>query len=106
MLELSLLLMLSAPTSELDGKLVEENAMLKLRLQALEDELQEEKRHSYVVVHGYITSSENVMMETMDVDQAKAWCNSHRRCRGFTFGGSDERPGDEVTVTFKARAHP
>lgn len=106
MLELPLLLMLSAPTSELDDELVEENAMLKVQLQALEDELREGKRHSYIIVHGYITGSENVMMETMDVDMAKAWCNSHRRCRGFTFGGSDERPGDEVTVTFKARARP
>lgn len=103
MLGLILVLALGAPTnSETDGSLAEENELLKLRLQALEDELQEEKRHSYVVVHGYIAEAENVMMETMDIDQAKAWCNSHKRCKGFTFGGADERPGDEVTVTFKA----
>ena len=102
MLGLILVLALGAPTnSETDGSLAEENELLKLRLQALEDELQEEKRHSYVVVHGYIAEAENVMMETMDIDQAKAWCNSHKRCKGFTFGGADERPGDEVTVTFK-----
>eukprot|EP00967_Tisochrysis_lutea_P055086 scaffold69075_cov36-Tisochrysis_lutea.AAC.2 len=105
MLGLILVLALGAPTnSETDGSLAEENELLKLRLQALEDELQEEKRHSYVVVHGYIAEAENVMMETMDIDQAKAWCNSHKRCKGFTFGGADERPGDEVTVTFKTPA--
>jgi len=93
---------LGAPTNEPGSELaVEENMLLKLRLQALEDELRDEKRHSYVVVHGYITGSENVLVETMDVDTAKAWCNSHRSCKGFTFGGAEERPGDEVTVTFK-----
>mmetsp|Transcript_4235 Transcript_4235/g.7079 ORF Transcript_4235/g.7079 Transcript_4235/m.7079 type:complete len:225 (-) Transcript_4235:86-760(-) len=79
-----------------------ENKMLKLRLRALEDQLQEEAQFSYVVVKGYITGAENVFLETMSIDEAKAYCNSNPGCKGFTFGGSDERPEDEVTVTFKA----
>ena len=74
------------------------------RLQALEDELEEDIAKSYLVVRGYIAGSENVFMETMDVDSAKAWCNSHADCKGFTFGGDMERPEDEVAAAREATA--
>ena len=35
----------------------------------------------------------------------RQYCNSNARCKGFSFGGDDERPGDEVTVTFKGGSH-
>lgn len=95
---------LGAPADQGQAVLSQENELLRLRLQALEDELQETgQAYSYVVVKGYISGAENVLEETMDIDQAKAWCNSNRRCKGFTIGGSEERPDDEVTVTFKVR---
>ena len=59
-------------------------------------------KHAYVLVKGMIVESENVFMESMDVDAAKRWCNSNVECRGFTFFGPDERPQDDVTITFKA----
>lgn len=65
-----------------------ENEELKERLQVLERELKEsDKQWGYVVVKGLIVDSENVYMETMDVDQAKQYCNAHPECKGFTFGG-------------------
>ena len=51
---------------------------------------------------GYITDAENVFMETMEVDEAKQYCNANAKCKGFTFAGPEERPEDEVTITFKA----
>jgi hypothetical protein len=47
-------------------------------------------RYSYVVVKGYITDAENVWMETMEVDEAKQYCNANAKCKGFTFAGPDE----------------
>ena len=79
-----------------------ENEQLKQRLKALETKLKEEQQWTYVVVKGYISGAENVFMETMEVDQAKQYCNANPQCQGFTFNGPDERPEDEVTVTFKA----
>ena len=35
----------------------------------------------------------------------RQYCNSNPRCKGFSFGGDDERPEDEVTVTFKGGSH-
>ena len=72
--------------------LASENEMLKLRLNALQNALKEEKKWAYVVVKGYISGAENVFMETMDVDTAKQYCNAHAECQGFTFNGPDERP--------------
>ena len=91
------------PEGETDSAAAETEA-LKQRLQALEDELEEDLAKSYLVVRGYIAGSENVFMETMDVDSAKAWCNSHADCKGFTFGGDMERPEDEVAAAREATA--
>ena len=88
------------PEGETDSAAAETEA-LKQRLQALEDE---DIAKSYLVVRGYIAGSENVFMETMDVDSAKAWCNSHADCKGFTFGGDMERPEDEVAAAREATA--
>jgi len=101
--ETLLLSMLTACTSSENDALSKENAELKERLQVLENELQaSDKKWGYVVVKGLIVDAENVYMETMDVHEAKQYCNAHPECKGFTFGGPDERPEDEVTVTFKA----
>ena len=48
------------------------------------------RRYSYVVVKGYIADAENVWMETMEVDEAKQYCNANAKCKGFTFAGPDE----------------
>ena len=48
------------------------------------------RRYSYVVVKGYIADAENVWMETMEVDEAKHYCNANAKCKGFTFAGPDE----------------
>ena len=64
--------------------------MLQLKLKRLEDELQQELKYSYVVVKGYITDAENVFMETMEVDEAKQYCNANAKCKGFTFAGPSE----------------
>lgn len=84
------------------AQLTDENQALRLKLKTLEAALKEEIKFSYVVVKGYITDAENVFMETMEVDEAKQYCNANLQCKGFTFAGPDDRPGDEVTVTFKA----
>ena len=84
------------------GQIASENEMLRLRLHALKDAMAEDLQFSYVVVKGYISGAENVYMETMGVDEAKTYCNSNSRCKGFTFSGPSERPEDEVTVAFKA----
>ena len=78
---------------------------LRARLHELQSQLGEEAQHSYVVVKGMISGEENVFMETMEIDDAKRWCNANAECKGFTFGGDDERPDDEVTVTFKGGTH-
>ena len=39
---------------------------------------------------GYIADAENVWMETMEVDEAKHYCNANAKCKGFTFAGPDE----------------
>jgi hypothetical protein len=83
-------------------ELQNENEQLQARIRALEDELREEVAFSYVVVKGFISDAEMIYMETMDIDSGKQYCNSNPRCKGFTFGGSDERPEDEVTLSFKA----
>ena len=70
--------------------LAAENSMLQLKLKRLEDELQQELKYSYVVVKGYIADAENVWMETMEVDEAKQYCNANAKCKGFTFAGPDE----------------
>ena len=50
-----------------------------------------------VVVKGYITDAENVFMETMEVDEAKQYCNANAKCKGFTFAGPDECATPAVT---------
>ena len=90
-----------APGDE-EAALADENQALKLKLKRLQAELEEETKYSYVVVKGYITDAENVFMETMEIDEAKQYCNANPKCKGFTFSGPEERPEDEVTVTFKA----
>ena len=82
----------------------EENRVLKLRLQALQQELAkegDEMQYSYLVVKGMIADAESVYMETMDIDEAKRYCNSNPECKGFSFEGPETRPEDEVTVMFK-----
>lgn len=91
-----------APGDEEEATLADENQALKLKLERLQAALEEETKYSYVVVKGYITDSENVFMETMEIDEAKQFCNANPKCKGFTFAGPEERPEDEVTVTFKA----
>ena len=44
----------------------------------------------------YITDAENVFMETMEVEEAKQYCNAHATCKGFTFAGPEEHPEDEA----------
>ena len=84
--------------------LEEEHELLKQRLAALQTKLKEEEQFSYVVSKGMIVDAENVFMETMELMDAKQWCNSNPNCKGFTFlapmNGATE-PDDEVTVTFK-----
>lgn len=81
----------AAATPDLEtAQLAEENSMLQLKLKRLEDELQQELKYSYVVVKGYITDAENIFMETMEVDEAKQYCNANADCKGFTFGGPNE----------------
>jgi hypothetical protein len=98
-------LVASASPSMEDGgveeELENENEMLKARLEQLEGQLKEEIKYSYVVVKGYIVDAEMIFMETMELGEAKQWCNANARCKGFTFGGPVESPEDEVTVTFK-----
>jgi hypothetical protein len=89
--------------------LEQENEQLKERLKLLQEHLKDEEQFSYVVTRGYIAGAENVYMETMEVANAKQWCNSNPGCYGFTFlGGSDgeQQPDDEVTVTFKGPPEP
>ncbi len=92
-----------ASTEEL---LVSELASLQEELYAAEKAAENaaafEVQHTYVVVKGMIVDASNVFAESMDVDDAKAWCNSNDECLGFTFAGPTERPDDEVAVTFKA----
>lgn len=85
-----------------EPELEAENEALKERLKLLEGALTEERKWGYTVVKGLIVEAENVFMETMEVDEAKRYCNSRPECKGFTFGGPEERPEDEVTVTFKS----
>lgn len=84
--------------------LEKENVELQQRLAALQERLKEEEQYSYVVSKGMIVGAENVYMETMELTDAKQWCNSNAQCKGFTFlaplDGS-QQPEDEVTITFK-----
>ena len=93
------------PMGEADADAIEaENAQLRNRLKALEDRLADERQYSYVVTKGYLSGAETVYMETMEVAEAKQWCNANQQCKGFTFlapAESDAEPDDEVTVTFK-----
>ena len=71
-----------------EEELSKENEQLKERLKVLEKELKgSDTKWGYVVVKGLIVDAENVYMETMDVDQAKQYCNANPECKGFTFGG-------------------
>lgn len=94
-----------AAAEVLDAGLEGENEKLRARLKELEGQLGDEAQHAYVVVKGMISDEETVFSETMEVDDAKRWCNANEQCKGFTFGGDDERPDDEVTVTFKGGTH-
>lgn len=87
-----------------DG-LAAENEKLRERLKQLEEQLGDEAQHAYVVIKGMISDEETVFQETMEIDDAKRWCNANAECKGFTFGGDEERPDDEVTVTFKGGTH-
>ena len=73
----------------------EENRVLKLRLQALQQELAkegDEMQYSYLVVKGMIADAESVYMETMDIDEAKL--DEWRGIAGVPAGGNpDERSG-------------
>ncbi|KAL3892587.1 MAG: hypothetical protein SGPRY_014987, partial [Prymnesium sp.] len=74
------------PAEEED--LSRENEELKQRVDELEMQLIEsDRRWGYVIVKGMIVDAENVRVETMDVDEAKQFCNAHAECKGFTFGG-------------------
>lgn len=85
-----------------DAAALAEQHELRLRLDALESQLNgDEQQYAYVIVKGYIEDAGNLYQETMDVDEAKAYCNSNAECKGFTFLGPEEHPEDEVTVTFK-----
>ena len=94
-----------AGEQEDEEALNKENEALKLRLAALQERLKEEEQYTYVVAKGMIGGAENVYMETMEIGDAKQWCNSNAKCKGFSFLGSSEggqnEPEDEVTVTFK-----
>ena len=59
-----------------------ENAALRKRLEVLEGRLKEEQQYSYVVAKGYLTGAETIYMETMEVAQAKIWCNANENCKG------------------------
>ena len=65
--------------------LEQENEQLQQRLAALQGALKEEEQYSYVVSKGMIAGAENVFMETMELTDAKNWCNSNAQCKGFTF---------------------
>ena len=59
----------------------------------------------------YITDAENVFMETMEVEEAKQYCNAHAKCKGFTFAGPEEHPEDEaraphLAISPRARGAP
>ena len=102
---LPLLYVLSALADGEDDEtraLENENEQLKARLKALQ-QIHEEVKYSYVVVKGMIVGAEMIYMETMEVPEAKQWCNSNEQCKGFTFGTDldGEAPEDEVTMTFK-----
>ncbi len=86
---------------ESQSSLDAENKQLKERLSQLEEQLKEEVKYSYMVSKGYIVGAEMIYMETMEVAEAKQWCNAKEECKGFSFGGPLESPDDEVTVTFK-----
>ncbi|KAL1522977.1 hypothetical protein AB1Y20_017940 [Prymnesium parvum] len=89
-----------AQESSEDEVISKENEDLKQRIQELETQL--DRKWGYMVVKGMIVDAENIFMETMEVEEAKQYCNSRPECKGFTFGGPEERPEDEVTVTFKS----
>lgn len=87
-----------------EDELATENEMLKKRLEALESRMRDEQQYTYLVAKGYISGAENVYMETMEVAEAKQWCNANVECKGFTFlapAEGESQPEDEVTVTFK-----
>ena len=94
-----------------ENAVASENAMLRKRLQALEEHLEREKQYSYVRANGYLSGADTVFMETMEVAEAKQWCNGNKECKGFTYlkpvdggtdgGNSDEEEEEEVTITFK-----
>ena len=89
-------------SDDLDG-LEKENKELVERLAMLEDRLKEEEQFTYIVTRGFISGAETIYSETMEVVQAKQWCNSNAECKGFSFLGGESLgdPEDEVTVTFK-----
>lgn len=97
-----------AACEESQEALESENEALRQRLQALEGRLKDEEQFSYVVTKGFIGGAENVYMETMEIQEAKQWCNAHAECKGFTFlgGEGEQEPDDEVTVTFKGEPAP
>jgi hypothetical protein len=118
LLVLPLLLGIDASTDAEPEDIESENEKLRQRLKELESQLHEAEAFSYVVAKGYIAGAETIFMETMEVAEAKQWCNANPNCKGFTFlapledGDSqandkvtetrDVEPDDEVTVTFKA----
>ena len=81
-----------------------ENEELRNRLRVLEEKLHDDAQYAYVVQKGYLSGAETIYMETMEVAEAKQWCNANANCKGFTFLAPAEgevEPDDEVTVTFK-----
>ena len=88
--------------------LEKENTELQQRLKLLQERLKEEEKYSYVVSKGMIIGAENVYMETMELADAKQWCNSNSQCKGFTFlapmDSESDQPDDEVKVTFKGES--
>ena len=91
-----------AQASTADDAIAIENEQLRSRLKALESRLDEERQFSYVRASGYLGGAATIYEETMEVAEAKQWCNANPECKGFTFlaplEGDDEQ---EVTVTFK-----
>ena len=93
---------LSASTAAEDAAVAAENEQLRSRLKVLENRLEEERQYSYVRANGYVSSTETIYEETMEVAEAKQWCNANAECKGFTFlapAEGDEE--EEVTITFK-----
>jgi hypothetical protein len=102
---LALAVLFALAAADENADLEKENEELQERLKLLQGQLKDAEQFTYVVSRGFISGAETIFMETMEVVQAKQWCNSNAKCRGFSFLAGDDaalgEPEDEVTVTFK-----